>query len=66
MTTARGAVNTSLFLIVPFLAPVVLGTGRTDQPPAPGAGAGLWRGRSPCRRLLGATLAGALGAAAMA
>jgi membrane protease YdiL (CAAX protease family) len=35
VTLAHGAVNISLFLILPFLAPVVLGTGRADLLPLP-------------------------------
>lgn len=35
VTLAHGAVNISLFLILPFLAPVLLGTGRADLLPLP-------------------------------
>lgn len=35
VTLAHGAVNTSLFLIIPFVAPVLLGTGRADLLPLP-------------------------------
>jgi membrane protease YdiL (CAAX protease family) len=35
VTIAHGAVNISLFLLLPFLAPVVLGTGYGDLLPLP-------------------------------
>jgi hypothetical protein len=35
VTLAHGAINTSLFLILPFLAPIVLGTGTADFLPLP-------------------------------